>query len=290
MRDLGAAYFELGRAYLVQHFQAHARAHDHFSVAGTTASLAATHTPIEQAALAFAEAGRVNPNAPAWYEPYARAVLLLAHDDAAGCAGATEAILDHEPDLEEVWKLHAEARARLDDTAGALAAYERALDIRRSDFECHLARAALLPPKQATTELHAALKIHPGLKPAHARLARLALDAAQLDEAEEHANAAQETYEGEVCRAELFLQRDDPARALKALAKARELPGCQNRVNYLEANAWLARARQTSGEEARQDLDRILALEDIDGRFKVPDSEPWRKLLAKAKEARARLT
>ncbi len=309
VRDLAGAYFELGRLYLATYLEEHRAAQHHLSRVGTEDQLRHARSRLEQAAIAFQEASRLRQELPAWQMRYADAVYQLAEGDLEACMATCDAILADDADLDEVWRLKGDAERR----AGRdpVAAYTRAVDIRRTSYEALLAlgevhlEAGRLP--EARQSLSRALDIHSGLIPARVLMARarlvefrsggsLEILRAGFEQAEQLNIEYPERYDAAVTLAEMQLalgraSRDAAwlARALDTLARAEQLEGCGNRVNYLQARARVERAKITidAGTDlpaARADLEAVAALASGE-QAHVPDNEPWRELLADADEA-----
>ncbi|MHC5005295.1 MAG: protein kinase domain-containing protein, partial [Planctomycetota bacterium] len=180
VRNLAGAYFELGRLSLALYLRDQRLARQHLSIVGVESGLSSARSRLEQAALLLGEAERLDGELPTWHAEYARAVERLAAGDFDECVAACDGIVAVEPDVEQVWKLRGDAR-RL---AGRdpFDSYDRALGIRRSDYEtlharaeAHLARGDL---QAARDDLRAAHRIHPGYAPAVTLLARVELRAA----------------------------------------------------------------------------------------------------------------
>jgi serine/threonine protein kinase len=313
VRDLAAAYFELGRLYLAIYLEEHRAAHDHFSRAGTEGQLRQARSRLEQAGIAFQEASRLRHDLPAWQMRYADAVYQLAEGSLDACVETCATILADDPDLEEVWKLKGDAERR----AGRdpVPAYSRAIQTRRSYYEAVLALGEVHLEAGRVQEarhcLSRALEIHGGLVPARVLIARTYLIEFRAggsietlrngaEQAEIVCREHPDHYDAAVLLAELLLTlgcsaRDTECltRALVELERAGQLEGCGNRVNYLQARARLERAQLAidSGMNlpaARSDLDSVLALRD-GPQLHVPDNQPWRDLMADAERVRARL-
>ena len=304
---LAGASFELGRLYLRLHLRLQRRARGHLSAAGVEEDLRASRGRLRQAALAFEEARRLDPELPTWQLRYADAVARLAENDFEGCIAECDRTLADDPDAEEVWKLRGDA-LRLGG-GDPFESYGRALEIRRSYYQVCLAQAEAWicrdRPEEAGEALRHALVIHPELLEAEVLLARthlarfragagpevltdgLATAARCLEREPGHSEA-------HVTRAELQIEaarsRDEPGpleEALVLLRAARSLPGCQNRVLLVDARARLERARQAlaRGEDATRDLEAVLA-HRADVAANVPDSEPWDEVFAQAEALR----
>ena len=301
--DRSGAYFELGRLYLTLFLEQHGEARQHMSHIGVEEHLEAARSYLDQAVVAFEEAG-IGADETARPLEYAGAVKRLAESDFAGCVEACDAILASEPDAEHVWKLRGDAQRLAGEEP--FESYDRALEIRRSFFEAALALAeARLGAEQyeeARNALQRALEIVPGLARAHSLLAHTYLlqhkaggGAPLLDQALEHAHTAAAAspagYHALTTLAELLLERSRSAQnaegldeALRNLARARDLAGCQNRRGFLEAQVYMQRARLSlaAGADADADIAAILAFE---GRQEnVPDNAPWLRLFAQARQ------
>ncbi|MFB3065211.1 MAG: protein kinase, partial [Planctomycetota bacterium] len=300
--DRSGAYFELGRLYLTLFLEQHGEARQHMSHIGVAEHLEAARSYLDQAVVAFEEAG-IGADETARPLEYAGAVKRLAESDFAGCVEACDAILASEPDAEHVWKLRGDAQRLAGEEP--FESYDRALEIRRSFFEAALAlaeaRMGAEQYEEARNALQRALEIVPGLARAHSLLAHTYLlqhkaggGAALLDQALEHAHAAAAAspagYHALTTLAELLLERSRSAQnaegldeALRNLARARDLAGCQNRRGFLEAQVYMQRARLSlaAGADADADIAAILAFE---GRQEnVPDNAPWLRLFAQAR-------
>jgi tetratricopeptide (TPR) repeat protein len=313
IRDLAGAYFELGRLYLAVYLDEHRAAHVHLSRTATVDHLRSARSRLDQAAIAFQEAHRLRLELPDWQLRYAAAVQRFAEGDLDGCVAICDAVLGEDQDLEEVWRLKADAERR----AGRdpLPAYARAIEIRRSYFEVlltmgevHLESGRV---EEARTCLARALEIHSALAPARVLLARTYLAEFNATDSEASLQTGLQRamtvsvehptrYDAAVTLAEFQLalgrttgHADLLARALVTLDRAQGLEGCGNRINHLRASTQLARARLTiaSGGDpaaARADLDAVLShrgTEPLD----VPDDHPWRTLIAEAERTLAEL-
>jgi tetratricopeptide (TPR) repeat protein len=306
MRDLAGAYFELGRLYLAIYLEEHRAAQHHFSRSGTADHLQSARDWLAQAGIAFQEANRLPHDLPDWQPRYAEAVNHFAEADLKACISTCDTILSDDPDLEEVWRLKGDAERRAGQDP--LPAYERAVEIRRTYYEVllgmgevHTAAGRL---DDARTCLTRALEIHSGLVPARVLLARTYLaefrSAGSLDVLRKGLEGAMTIsleypgrYDAAVTLAEFELafgcagpDMDALGRALVALDRAGELPGCGNRVNYLRGRTHLERARiamatGNNPSEARADLAAVLALRESPF-LKVADNDPWRSLMAEA--------
>lgn len=301
--DLAGAYFELGRLYLAIFLDEHQEAHRHVSHVGTANQLQTARTRLDQASIAFAEAQQLKHDVSGWQLRYAGAVRRLAEFDFDGCVAECDRIIADEPDLDEVWKLKGDALRR--SKRDPLPAYARALEIRRSSYEALLAMADVHLEVGALADardcLARALEIHGGLVTARVLLARThliearntggndALDAA-LAEVRLALDASPDRYDGVVTLAEIQIERASRsadaawiARALDTLEHATCLEGRGNRVEYLRAQARLARARLAvaAGHDPQADLEAILAWRDHEA-TRVPDNQAWLTLIGKA--------
>jgi tetratricopeptide (TPR) repeat protein len=310
MRDLAGAYFELGRLYLAVYLDEHQAAYRHMSKLGTHDQLRLARDRLEQASIALAEARRLKHDLPAWQIGYVEAVQRMSEGDFEGCVRRCEAILDGDPDLEEIWKLKGDALRRMGQDP--LPAYERAIDTRRSYHEAIMAMAEVHMEAerlaQARECLAHALDTHSGLTAAEVMWARTHLLEARaggpeeslrlgLERATSVCDRHPERHDAAVTMAELEMEmarctgeRSRIASALARLERARELPGCGNRVAYLHTRALLERARLAltaqDRDAARADLDAVLALRD-DQASQAPDNEPWLELFREAERLRA---
>jgi tetratricopeptide (TPR) repeat protein len=296
VKNLGSAYFELGRLYLALHLQEQHVARKHLSRVGVESGLTSSRTHLEQAIVAFGEARRLSDDLPPWLDDCAAAVQRLSVADYAGCTETCDRILAVDPDVEGVWKLRGDAQ----QLAGAepFASYDRALEVRRSYFEAlyakaraHLARDQIVNARQA---LERALEINPEYADAAALLARTYLAEFRgggPDEAlEQGLRIAQDalstdnhSYDAAVTLAEMKIEKGRAHEshrwllsALETLNGAMELEGCPNRVNLLAAATRLELARQVraQGRDPRPDLEAVMKMCDNDG-ARVADNEPW---------------
>ena len=293
VRHLPESYFELGRLYLAAYLREHDRARRHLSREGTDWQLKSARSRLEQADLAFAEARRLERGLPEWQARFAEAVAKLAEGDHAACAEACAAILEEDPDREEVWKLRGDALARMGEDP--LESYRRAVDVRRSYFDAWLAAGEYLLDRgevaAARRWLEQALDVHPGHAGVRVILARACLDDGDapcaVETAEQALAADPKSYDAAVLLAEARIEAGDAAGALEALEAASTLDGCQNRVGFLRARAWLVRARglRAAGRHADADIDRVLALREQPG-AQVSDNRPWLDLFAEAERLR----
>ena len=307
MRDLAAAYFELGRLYLALHVEEQRAAREHMSMVGTEGQLRVARDRLHQAGIALAEARRLKDDLPGWQAGFVDAVQRLGERDHSGCLARCDAILESDPDLEEVWKLKGDALRWMG--GDPLPAYERAASARRSYHEAHLAMAEAhldgQRPAEARDCLAHALESHSGLVAAEVLWARTYLIEARAGGGEdslrlgvERAGAVWERnrtcYDAAVVLAELEIEMSRAsgaipliAAALERLARARELPGCKVRVMYLEARARLVRAELALASDgadraaAREDVAAVLALRDHEA-TRVPDNAPWLALFGEA--------
>ncbi len=283
VKDPAGAYFELGRLYLAIYLREHHDAHRHISQIGVDHGLDSARARLEQALVAFQEAQRFEGDLASWHRDYAAAVTHLADGDYDACVAACDAVLDDDPDIEELWKLRGDA-LRL---AGRdpFASYERAVTVRRSYFEAYFAGAeahlAAGQRVEARAALERAVEIHPRFADALALLAKTCLEEARhgpapqrLEEGRRLAERALEmtrsSYDAAVTLAEIHLERGRQSAgndgwyvdALAALESAGACPGCQNRVNLLTAHAHLrhARERRARGESVDDLLGLAVAL------------------------------
>ncbi|MCI0650250.1 MAG: protein kinase, partial [Planctomycetes bacterium] len=308
--DLASAHFELGRLYLALFLREQKAAHGHITHAGRRHQVAGARERLRQAAVAFGEMERLKAVARPWHTDYAAAVVALADEDYDGCAGICDRILEKDPEIEDVWKLRGDAQ-RLGGR-DPFASYDRALEVRRSYFEAWAAKAEAHAERAdfaaARAALARALEIHEDSVDARALLARTCLldgrakgDRTILLEGLEHSRRAAaldpEDYETAVTAAEIEIAlgrlEGELARfeaALATLARANELTGCMNRVELLRVTAILERAgiAAARGGDARADYEAVLAYE-ISRPAKNPENEPWRALLARAREEWTRL-
>ncbi|MEM7165371.1 MAG: protein kinase [Planctomycetota bacterium] len=280
VKDPAGAQFELGQLYLASYLQRHREAYKHLDHSGTEADLLRARAELDRAALAFQEAQRLRGNLPLWQVDYSVAVQRLAREDFTGCVEECDRLLERDPDVDAVWKLRGDAL----HLAGQdpIASYDRALDVRRSSFEAHLAKAEYLleadRPVDARAAAEAALRVHPLCREAHALIVRSCLAASAEDGANKHqalrsgvefleqlpADVA--SYSLNLAHAELLLtlgsheQKREPLdEALSVLADTRNLEGCQNRVSQMCAKVQLTLARMAvvAGSDPAPHLDEI---------------------------------
>jgi serine/threonine protein kinase len=310
VNNLAGAYFELGKLYLALYLQEDHEARKHMSKVGVSHDLTSARGRLDQAVLAFQEAERLQGELPPWHAEYAQAVARLSESDFAGCVEQCDAILDREPDLEEVWKLRGDA-LRLADK-DPFESYERALQVRRSYYEAlyamaeaHMARGQL---DEARQSLQRACEINPRFAAATAMLARICLRQARrtgcedaiacgLEIAEQALAVNPQSYDAAMTIAELHLERgrrqSEPEPLEECLAmieRSRMLPGCQNRVEFVRAQTLLERARQRAarGEDPRRDLDTVCELAD-GAAADVPDNHPWVEIRRQAEAVGRRI-
>lgn len=314
MGHLAGSYWELGRLYLAMHLDEHHRARGHITATGVTHHIKESRSLLDRAALALREARRLDQHLPRWGEPFAEAVSRLSEDDFAGCVAACDAILEDDPDLDDVWKLRGDALALAGEDPTA--SYEEALAVRRGSYEAclALARACLDRERRsdAVAALQRALHIHPSLAEANVLLARMLLEdaassvepATVLDEARQLAERAlgeaSEHYEAHVTLGEVLLRRAALGadgieglldRAEELFLAARDLAGCGNRAEMLAARARLARARLhlDRGRGARELLDAVRERLQGFGASHRVEGSPWEAVREEleALEARA---
>ena len=306
---LAGAHFELGRVYLRIYLREVRRARGHLSVTGRHDHMRGARARLEQAALAFGEARRLDPELPAWQLRYADAVARLGEEDFDGCVVECDAILAEDPDADEVWKLRGDAQRMAGRDPRA--SYQHALEIRRGFHQVCLVLAETEMESgdlaAAKVALDRALQIHPGLREAQRlsalvelRRAREADDREALQAGLERTAALlvdePEPYALSILRVELQLEAarlDSDSSALDdafvLIERAGELPGCQNRVMHLRARALLSRARLKleRGEDPDRELSEVEAYRTHNA-LHVPDAEPWLAVLAEADELRQR--
>jgi tetratricopeptide (TPR) repeat protein len=309
------AQFEMGRLYLDLHLREQRLAYRHMSPMGTHEHLSGSRGRLHQAVVAFEEARRLSSDLPGWQLEFAQAVGRLAEQDHAGCVAVCDRILADDPDVGEAWRLRGDAlRLAGQDPC---ASYDEALRVRRSDYQaCMNKGEALLVQGRigdARECLDRALEIYPDCIEALVQLARAylaecrmeaglpepAAGAAALAEGVRIAERAREldprSYEAAVTIVELHLEQArrglDPRgieRALATLQEARELPGCQNRVNYLLARSHLEAARSLAraGGDPDPDLQRALAL-GHDILQHIPDDPTWLGLVSEVQRVKS---
>ncbi|MBT8486599.1 MAG: protein kinase, partial [Phycisphaerae bacterium] len=257
VQHLPGAAFELGRLYLALSLHEQQVARKHVSQAGTDVDLLTARRRLEQAAAAFATAGRHRDEGPEWHRAYAEAVSHLATSDYAACVATCDTLLECEPDLEEVWKLRGDAQRLAGDDP--IESYERALGVRRSYYEALYAKAKAHLERgervEARADLMRACEIHPAFVDAVALLARVELHEANgsadvleraLRTVERAIALDGDSYDAAVTLIEIHMARGaaelDPRwfeRVQAGIEHARTCPGCQNRVQLLEARAHL---------------------------------------------------
>jgi serine/threonine protein kinase/Tfp pilus assembly protein PilF len=300
MRNLAAAYFELGQLHLALHLQGQQRARRHLSREGVEHDLLAARSRLEEAAVAFKQARRLRGELPAWHIEYARAVGCLAENDFAGCIASCDRALDSEPDVEQLWKLRGDALRLAGEDA--VPSYERALAIRRSDYEAlyGMAEAHLDADDVAAARaaLDRACAIHPAFAEARILLARTYLhegraggSAEALATGRSLAAAALEldaaSYDAVVTLAELELEHGRVGEpecfesAVALLGRASALPGCQNRVHHLMTSAEFELARR-AGDRAT--LERLRGC-CVEHEGMMVDNGPWTDLRGRIEDA-----
>ncbi len=311
LADQAGAQFEMGRMYLTLHLREQRLAFRHMTREGVEHHLVESRGRLQQAEVCFEQTQRLKSDLLNWQIDYARAVSRLADRDYAGCVERCDAILADDADVEEVWKLRGDAQ-RLAGQA-PFESYDRAIGVRRSFFEAHLAKADAYLERgmigDARGALRDALDVFPDCAEALARLAQTALAEARADRRdagpgerrqlvaegleliERAAALVPESYDVVVTLAELLTEKarlgagiETLEEALARLDDARRLEGCQNRVNFLTASAYLERARlrRADGLNARDDLERVLQHEcEIHGHH--GDTTAWDGLIAAAR-------
>ncbi len=299
---IAGAHFELGRLYLELHLRQQRDARTHITSEGRVEHLESSLGRLRQAAVAFAEASRLDADLPAWRVAYADAVAAFAADDWDGCRAACDAILAEDADADEVWKLRGDALAL--GGGDPFPSWERALEIRRGSWQVCVAQARAWiergDAEAAERAIDRALAIRPDL--VEALLLRVALragDRAALPErlalVERCVAQAPDEYEPNVVRAELLVERAQDestpdeerdealAAALATLAHAAALTGCQNRVHVARTRALLASAERAiaAGRDPSEHLDGVERMRaEMVGR--VAKEPPWAALLARA--------
>lgn len=272
VKDRAGAKFELGQLYLTTYLEQHRQAYKHLDPSGTEGALLRAKSELDRAALAFQEAQRLRGELPMWQVDYSRAVQLLAREDFNGCIAECDRLLERDPDVDSVWKLRGDV-LRLDGQ-DPIDSYDRALDVRRSSFETHVAKAEYLLEQNRSAEAReaaeAALRVNPLCQEAHALIAKSSLIAAEQTgdvtkilhgleflDGLPHDTAS---YSLNLSRAELLWtlgdrnrEQDSLHEALEVLAASRQLPGCQNRVNLMCAKVQLTLAQtaiESNGDPA----------------------------------------
>jgi serine/threonine protein kinase/Tfp pilus assembly protein PilF len=175
--DLATAQFELGRVYLTLGLLEQADPERRFDFVADDDHLAVTDSYLEQAVIAFQEAGRLRGLEP-WQLRLASAVRLLAAGDPAGCVAECDEILHEDPDADEVWKLRGDAQRLAGQDP--VESYRRAVEIRRSYYEAYAGLAEALLARgdrsAAAEALERAAAAHPSYVPALVLRARLHLE------------------------------------------------------------------------------------------------------------------
>jgi tetratricopeptide (TPR) repeat protein/predicted Ser/Thr protein kinase len=288
VEDRAGGQFELGRVSLALYLRAQHEARQHLAHTGVAEHLQGARSLLDQAVDAFEEAGNLSETLPRWQVDMARAVRLLAEEDYDGCVRACDAILEREPEVEEVWKLRGDAL----ELCGRepFESYDRAIDIRRAYHEASFAAANAWLRRgdwqRARTELlERALRICPEFVDGLTLLARTHLSEAApssfaaaraaLDRAIE---IDAESYGAVTARAEVALIEDRLDDAARDLERATELAGCQNRVNLLRARVLLARARTS------KDIDLAQVLQLADEAERSGPNPHWQALRAELRE------
>lgn len=311
VKNLGTAYFELGRLYLAIHLKQQQAARKHITAHGIETGLSSARGRLEQAVVAFQEAQRLSRELPPWLEDCTLAVKRLAESDYKGCVKLCDRMLSRDQDVEGLWKLRGDAQ-RL---AGAdpLESYDRALGVRRTYFEALYAKAETHLDRDELDEARAALQraceIHPAFTDAVALLARTYLVEARLESdakvldfglriAEQAIELDARNYDAAVVLAEIQLDMGRScdsdewlASALDTLKGASELEGCPNRVNLLTAQINLERARraQSHGRDNRPQLEAVVEFCRHQG-DQVSDNEAWEVIRAEAERELALLS
>jgi tetratricopeptide (TPR) repeat protein len=201
-----------------------------------------------------------------------------------------------------VWKLRGDA---LRFSGGEpFDSYDRAIEVRRAYYEASLAKAEAWMQRddwrRARSELARTLDICPEYVDGLVLLARThraeaAEDGAAWERALEALDRAvaidPDHYLAVTDRVELLVERLGEGRGpdrieglLEELERARQLDGCQNRVNLLEARARLAEGRRVagSGGDPREHLRAAVRLADRAERTH-PDAR-WREVRREALE------
>ncbi len=273
--DPALALFELGRLYLHLALVEQQEPGRHLSFVANADHIAVTEGYLEQAVVAFEEAGRLKAGLDLWQVRYAWAVGLLAAQDYEGCRAACDEILDADPDADEVWRLRGDAlRLAGGDPTDS---YRKAVEIRRSDYEAlHGLGEALLEQGDedgAAQALDRAIRVHASYVPSLVLRARLHLErqdaealAPVLDRLERAREVAplspdmREDYGAGEGAGRAFVEAAWIDQALKALTDARREADLSNAPGVLAARALLFRARHALafGEDPRPDLDAVL--------------------------------
>jgi len=284
LADQAMAQFEMGRLYLALYLREHQRAHKHYSREGIEQHLVEARGRLRQAVVCFEETRRLKRDLQPWQFDYAAAVGRLGDQDSAGCVEACDRILETDSDLDDVWKLRGDA---LRFSGGdPFESYDRAIEIRRSHYDAHVAKAEAYLERGQVDEarpcLLDALDIHPDCSTAAAFLAQSYLMESRglrhgatvdqirslLEEGLGHTARAMgcdpKHYEAVATRAELLTERariapneEDLTAAVALATTAETLDGCRNRAQLLRARALVDRAalrRADRPADAREDL------------------------------------
>ncbi len=313
LADRASAQFEIGRVYLALYLRDLRQAYKHMSRIGVQKHLTGARKRLRQAQVAFLAARGLKSDTLDWQHRFADAVARLADEDFIGCIAACDAILQDDPDLEEVWKLRGDAQRISVQEGGAVAdaapfeSYEEALRIRRSFLEAYYASAECHIDRQQWTEARAVLErarqvdsddVH-----VLALCGELCLneseasgDETRLDDGiaclEQAAAIDADNYEIALTRARIYLARGgrnsdaaDLEMALGQLEHASRLAGCQNRVKFFQARTHVERARLrlAAGLPIAGDITQALELEDH-MRKVLPENDPWIDLFREARQ------
>jgi len=276
--DPALALFELGRLYLHLAVVEQQEPGRHLSFVANTDHIAVTEGYLEQAVVAFEEAGRLGAGLDLWQVRYAEAVGLLAAQDYEGCRAVCDEILAADPDADEVWRLRGDALRLAGGNPEE--SYRKAVEIRRSDYEAlHALGESLLEEgdtEGATEALDRAIGVHASYVPSLVLRARLCLEAFEgsaaaslapaLDRLERAREVApldpdlREHYGAGEGAGRAFVEAAWIDQALKALTDARREADLSNAKGVLAARALLFRARHALafGEDPRPDLDAVL--------------------------------
>lgn len=303
LANQATAQFEMGRLYLAMFLREHEQAHKHISKSGMRHHLGESRDRLRQAEVALRETARLKKDVLPWQADLARAVGRLADQDADGCIDICDCMLADDPDLEEVWKLRGDAM-RL---AGRepFESYERALSVRRSFFEAAIAAANAYFERdeieKGRQSLEQALHIHPEnveslamlarsclLESRTAREAKIPLIERGLKHVDHALTLGDGGYDLFVTRAELLMEKSRAVAspglmtdAIAALSSAKSFPGCENRINFLTANAMVERVESGGGENSEEELRRVVVMgESVIA--KEPDQAFWTGIIDRA--------
>jgi serine/threonine protein kinase len=309
LANRAAAQFEMGKLYLELFLREMQQAYKHLSYTGTEHHMADVKGRLYQAVVAFQEARALETELLPWQIEFVAAVEKLADRQFDACVERCDGILKMDPDVEQVWKLRADALRFAGRHEEAIESYDEAFQIRRSYCEAVMGKAdslfSLDRVEEARGCLENAVAIVPDCVEAYAKLARSHLLEARRDGCEDVARQIErgthfinealkrdpDDYDSALTCAEFHLEAarklGDASRldaAIDRLDSAVTLKGCINRVHFTKALAMMDRVRhrQAHGGDWSGDMAWILRQEN-DGAAQTPDGGPWRDLLAEAR-------